>query len=413
MAVEDGARVHDAAWEGDVLELVRSGDPTAFGELVQEFGGDARRFARSLVAGSEVDDLVSEVFARLFAVLRAGGGPTGRVQPYLFRAIRNRAIDVYRGRVAGQQTVGDGVEESTPDASEPVLRAQLVRRALSSLPPRWQQVLWMLHVEQADRHEVAEELGIRPGAVSQLALRAREGFRAAYLAQYARLVPDECRDVASLLPQFVLGKLNAADDAIVREHVNNCEACYEIVIEMGSITRYLNGGALIAASGAILGLSWAVPGSGGGAPGQRILSLRSGALIGAAVITACGLATLAWAGAAGWRTPPVTSSASVAETATVGAPHPPGSAAAEPHASPSSTRRSVVLTEPTPTRRPLTPPRPSPSVSVLPTLSPSPSPSPSVSVSVLPTLSPTVPTSADPSTKEGRVIGSHRGRSAR
>jgi hypothetical protein len=50
---------------------------------------------------AEVEQVITETFTRLHAVLREGGGPGAAVRPYLLTAVR---------RVAGERSGGQGAE---------------------------------------------------------------------------------------------------------------------------------------------------------------------------------------------------------------------------------------------------------------------------------------------------------------
>ena len=56
-------------------------------------------------------------------------------------------------------------------------------RALRSLSPRWQAVLWLTEIEGRSSVEVGELLGLSPNAAAALTGRAREGLRRAYLRE--------------------------------------------------------------------------------------------------------------------------------------------------------------------------------------------------------------------------------------
>ncbi|MFD0538728.1 RNA polymerase sigma factor [Actinomadura luteofluorescens] len=96
--------------------------------------------------------------------------------------MRNTATDWARG--ARRTVVTDEVAEWASDSEdEPpdVDELDALVRAFRSLPERWQTVLWYTVIEDEPVGQVAELLGMEKGAVSQLAFRAREGLRQAFL----------------------------------------------------------------------------------------------------------------------------------------------------------------------------------------------------------------------------------------
>lgn len=93
----------------DLIARVRAGSSEAYGLLYERHLASARNLARQLSRSTaDVDDLVAEAFAKVFATLRAGGGPTTAFRAYLLTTKRrgsfcsscSRAQQV--GRRAGQ-----------------------------------------------------------------------------------------------------------------------------------------------------------------------------------------------------------------------------------------------------------------------------------------------------------------------
>lgn len=177
----------------------RDGDTAAYAELYARHVGVALGVARQ-VADRDAEDVVSEAFARTFTALRDGGGPREAFRPYLLRAVRNAAVD--RHRRERRTTPVDAMDEAqTPlhqerEGGDPVvdrLERELAARAFATLPPRWQTVLWHTEIQGERPAQVASLLGISPRAVSQLAVRAREGLRTAWLGEHAAHVPPGTR----------------------------------------------------------------------------------------------------------------------------------------------------------------------------------------------------------------------------
>src|SRR5919107_528106 len=78
----------DGPSDAELISAVRGGDVDAYGELFARHVEAARRLARQLVSGPDVDDLVAEAFAKVFGVLRRGGGPDLAFRAYLLTAVR-------------------------------------------------------------------------------------------------------------------------------------------------------------------------------------------------------------------------------------------------------------------------------------------------------------------------------------
>jgi RNA polymerase sigma factor (sigma-70 family) len=164
----------------DLLLLVRSGDPAAFGELYRRYEHDARRFARSLVARDDVEDVVAESFTKMLRALNRGKGPQNHPVRYLMVTVRTTAASLHGRRARVDKTVlklsneADGIE-----AQFSVEDTDLVQ-AFQSLHPRWRQVIWWTEIEGLGPAEVADRMGLSPSAASALAYRARRALREGY-----------------------------------------------------------------------------------------------------------------------------------------------------------------------------------------------------------------------------------------
>jgi len=180
----------------ELLARVRGGDPTAFGDLWERHEPDARAFARYLTRSPhESDDVVAEAFAKVLRAIHGGAGPTEAFRPYLMTAIRRTWWRRTEQRPAipldDDGSDGPPMIHSTIDwelADEEFEGA--AGRALRSLSPRWQTVLWHTEIEGRSSAEVGEILGISPNAAAALIGRARDGLRRAYLEVDASLEPE-------------------------------------------------------------------------------------------------------------------------------------------------------------------------------------------------------------------------------
>jgi len=107
----------------DLVCEVRGGDASAFRMLHERHVNAARALARRIAAEADVDDVVAESFARLFAQLQRGGGPDEAARPYLLTMLRRVAHDRYR--LASRQVVMGDMQTLDPaDASCSRLRTK-------------------------------------------------------------------------------------------------------------------------------------------------------------------------------------------------------------------------------------------------------------------------------------------------
>ena len=230
----------------ELITRVRTGDREAFGELYRRHSGPAtvlsRQFARS---PSESDDLVSESFARVLDNLLAGKGPDTAFRAYLFTTIRNTAYDKTRKDKRLQFTDDMSTHDVAVLGADPVLARMengLVATAFAQLPERWQAVLWHTQVEGESPATVGAMLGMAPGAVSSLAFRAREGLREAYLqAHLAETAADRCRSTVERLGSWTRGGLSKREKAQVDAHLEECDRCRALGVELNEVNHGLRG----------------------------------------------------------------------------------------------------------------------------------------------------------------------------
>ena len=230
----------------DLMARVRAGSGESFGLLYERHLGAARRLARQLSRSSaDVDDLVAEAFAKVFATMRAGGGPTTAFRAYLLTTMRNVSIE--RGRRDRKLKLsGDMTEHDSggpwEDPAVAGLESAFTARAFARLPERWQTVLWHTEVEEESPTDLAPILGMTPNGVSALAYRAREGLRQAYLREHlSDGVDGEHRWTVERLGGWVRRGLSRRDRARVDRHLAECDRCEALAAELREVNGDLRG----------------------------------------------------------------------------------------------------------------------------------------------------------------------------
>lgn len=128
-------------------------------------------------------DCYQETF--LAAVRLAGGEPVGNWRTTLLAIATRRAMDRLRARYRDREAQAALALRSDRPAAESPSAApehnelrELVRRALTTLPPQQAEAFWLRHLEQLDVDEVAAQLAIEPGHVRVLVHRAAVAIRA-------------------------------------------------------------------------------------------------------------------------------------------------------------------------------------------------------------------------------------------
>lgn len=173
----------DALSDEELLDLVRTGDPDAYGVLFSRYRYFATRLARRFTVLGEEEDVVNEAFASMLHQVRRGGGPLGNVHGYLATCVRHEAVRRARHHVR-TRTTDQAALLDTPvpfgKGASDLAERETLKEALTSLTARQRALLWAIEVEGRKPREIAAELGTGPNAVSALAYRARTSLRAAY-----------------------------------------------------------------------------------------------------------------------------------------------------------------------------------------------------------------------------------------
>lgn len=150
----------------------------AFGDALIGLLPNLRRYAMTLSRRHDLaDDLVQITVER--AIERAASyDPTLKLEPWLFRILRNAFIDmVRRKRTAGIEVDVFEMPESLPTDPGPGIEARLmlqsVEAAMQHLPEEQREILHLVCVEELSYAEAAEVLGIPKGTVMSRLARAR------------------------------------------------------------------------------------------------------------------------------------------------------------------------------------------------------------------------------------------------
>lgn len=215
-----------------LVELTRSGIGDGYAELWKRHA-PAVIVATRCFTGFDPDDVAQETFLRVLQQIQAGHGPNTAFRAYAIMTARNVATNMARNRSSDEITGSDdSVFEShtseQPDTAKRVLGSAFTQQVFTTLPTRWQEVLWYRDVEDLPVHEFSTYLGMTENATSALLKRAREGFKQAWIA--ANLEPEtglpaDCRWVVEKLPKLTRGKSSPSIRRKLSTHFENCSRC--------------------------------------------------------------------------------------------------------------------------------------------------------------------------------------------
>nr|WP_201470698.1 sigma-70 family RNA polymerase sigma factor [Microbacterium hydrocarbonoxydans] len=217
----------DTRSDAELADATRNGDTRAFAVLWQRHSDAGLRAARAVTRSIDPDDLVSEAFTKMFSAMQNGGGPTDGFRAYLYAAIRNAAA-TWGGK---QKDVPiefiEEIADEAPDAIDQLSDRTMLAAAFRNLPENHRTLLWYLEVEGMKPREIAPLMGLSPNAVSALALRARDGFRHAWLdaviADPSR--PEDCRWACGRLVRRTRRPVSRNERARLEMHLEKCAGC--------------------------------------------------------------------------------------------------------------------------------------------------------------------------------------------
>lgn len=192
---EAKARAEDDAVDAALVGRLRSGDPTAFRELVGRHIAVVAGIARRMLKDeAEAEDIAQEAMLRLWR--SAAGlelGPGG-LRPWLRRVTSNLCIDRVR---SGQRTV---VTDEVPEVADPATQvtnlegqelASRVTAAMQALPERQRLALTLFHHEGLSQVEVGQAMSISDEAVESLLARARRALKTGLASEWKELLEND------------------------------------------------------------------------------------------------------------------------------------------------------------------------------------------------------------------------------
>jgi RNA polymerase sigma-70 factor (ECF subfamily) len=174
--------------DANALNRIRLGDSHAFDSLMRKVGPRLCTFAARYVESHEAEELVQDVFVNIW-VNRERLVVRGTITSYLYRAVRNRALNASRNRTTHRRATAriewnrTVARDSSAALSEPEARLQTaqlsaaLRQAIDRLPPRWRLAFELVREHQLTYAEAAAVMGVTVKAVDMSLGRAVKALR--------------------------------------------------------------------------------------------------------------------------------------------------------------------------------------------------------------------------------------------
>ena len=176
--------------ERELVVRLKSGDRAALSTLYEIFGDKLYREAilPRLPIVELAEDVLATTFARAMERISQFTNHDRSVFFWLRRIAINLAMDAHRRverdrRIEREATVAQEVAPPAPGAdslADQIEARELIEESLAMINPRYAKALRLRLLEDRDRADCAEELGITVGAFDVLLHRAAKAFREKY-----------------------------------------------------------------------------------------------------------------------------------------------------------------------------------------------------------------------------------------
>lgn len=157
--------------DSELIDALRTGDSAAFNHLFRTWYPPLVRLANRMLRDAGVaEELVQDALLELWHRRESMSTSQGTVQAYLFRTVRNRALNHIRHLRIEQRTAPlvAGLAQAVPRADADLRESELaaaIDSAIEELPPRCRQVFELSRVRGLRYAEIAETLGVTVKAV--------------------------------------------------------------------------------------------------------------------------------------------------------------------------------------------------------------------------------------------------------
>ncbi len=174
----------ETASDGDLLDRMAHGDGAALGTLYDRHAPAAMAVAvRILGDAAEAEDVIQNVFVRVWRQAGRYDGAKGTVTAWLLTSVRHEAIDRHRRReshLAATRSLPATTHVTAAPAGAGEERAR-VRQAIAALPSDQREAIELAYFEGRTQTEIAGRLGQPLGTVKTRIRLGMEKIRSALL----------------------------------------------------------------------------------------------------------------------------------------------------------------------------------------------------------------------------------------
>lgn len=163
--------------DGELLARVRTGERSAFDELMHRYEGPVYSYARHLLRDDAwAAETTQEIFMRAFRYCSSFQPGAGSVRAWLFAIAANRIRDVRAARRKAPAQLDDGDAVPAREESEVDPRVERLREAVARLEPSLREVVALRYLSDLPYEDVGRALGISAAAARMRALRGRDAL---------------------------------------------------------------------------------------------------------------------------------------------------------------------------------------------------------------------------------------------
>lgn len=190
MFQEDISQLSPSAQEDlELVKRVQRGDESAFKQIMNRYEKAIYfNILKTVKDVEEAEDLTSITFQKIFANIKSFK-PEYAFSTWLFNIAKNTAIDFLRKKQLDTKSIDVTNDEEGNESGEVInvkdteanpeekivksQKAELVRKALAKLAPKYKDVLKMRYFDGLSMEEIAEKLGIPVNTVKVNVFRAK------------------------------------------------------------------------------------------------------------------------------------------------------------------------------------------------------------------------------------------------